>query len=66
MPFACTSAVSVCIAPLLPVTVRFTVELTGASVVPDIVGVASLLLSGASTLKIGAVVSMLPVPEALA
>ena len=35
--------------------------LSGSSVVPVIVGVASLLLSGASTVRLGATVSILPV-----
>ena len=66
VPFACTLALNVCTAPSLPVTVKLTVALTGASVVPVIVGVASLLLSGASTVKFGACVSTLPVSLALA
>ena len=45
--------------------VRVTVLPTAASVLPVMVGVASLVLSGALTLMVGAVRSMLPVSLAL-
>ena len=55
-------AVRFCTAESLPVTVIVTVAPTGAVlVVPVIDGVASLLLSGASTEILGATVSTLPV-----
>ncbi len=47
------------------VTVRVTVLPTGASVVPVIVGVVSLEIAGASTVMLGAVVSMVPLSVAL-
>ena len=55
-----TVAVRVCTAPAESVTVRVTVLPAGASVVPVIVGVASLVLSGALTAIDGAAVSTEP------
>ncbi|KFD79236.1 hypothetical protein DA89_3447 [Vibrio paracholerae] len=49
VPSGCTMAVRVCWLPLASVTTRVTVLPAGASVVPVMVGVVSLVLSGAST-----------------
>ena len=52
--------------PSLSVTVTVTGEPAGASVVPVMVGVLSLLLSGASTVMLGATVSIEPGSVAVA
>ena len=52
--------VTVWVLPALSVTTTVTTEPSGASVVPVMVGVLSLVLSGASTVITGAVVSTTP------
>ena len=65
LPSNCTTALKVCSAALLPVTIIETVDPGAASVLPVIVGVVSFVLSGALTKILGATVSTLPVSFAV-
>ena len=66
VPPACTVAVKVCTAPALSVTTTVTSLPTGRSVVPVTVGVVSDVLSGASTVRLGARLLTLPGSVAVA
>ena len=65
VPSGCTVAVTVCASPLASVTVNVTDSPAGRSVVPEIVGVVSLPVPWASSVTVGAVVSILPLVEAV-
>ena len=60
VPSPCTVAVKVWVLPPLSVTLMLTVSPGARSVVPEIVGVASLVKPCASIVNTGSVVSMLP------
>ena len=60
LPSASTSALMVCVSPLLSVTVITTIAPSGKSVLPEIVGVVSLPESNGLILITGACVSTLP------
>ena len=66
LPPGSTVALKVCTVPRASVTVNCTVEPGGRSVVPLTVGELSLPSAGASTVKVGATLSMLPPSLALA